>query len=107
MVFASVRYGDWTVEAGQDQIRKVASSSFGYRLFCGSCGTPLLVHVEHQPDTIDFSVTTLDDPSRLPPEFHIFWSSAPDWLQINDGLRRHDRFRPNTRGLEGTEPPAE
>lgn len=27
------------------------------------------------------------------------------WFETADALPRHDRFRPDTRGLEGTEPP--
>jgi hypothetical protein len=28
------------------------------------------------------------------------------WFEPKDELPRHARFRPDTRGLEGTEPPA-
>jgi hypothetical protein len=106
MVFATVKFRDYQFEAGEEAVRTVASSRFGYRGFCGECGTPLYMRVDHQPDTIDFSVTTLDEPGRLRPGFHIFWSSRAPWMQIDDGLPRFDRFRPNTVGLEGTEPPA-
>ena len=105
MVFASVALADYGFEAGEAAVRKVDSSSFGHRVFCGNCGTPLYTHVDHQPDTIDFSVTTLDEPGRVSPGFHIFWSSRLPWMQIEDGLPKHDRFRPDTRGLDGTEPP--
>jgi hypothetical protein len=27
------------------------------------------------------------------------------WIEIDDGLPKYERFRPNTVGLEGTEPP--
>jgi hypothetical protein len=105
MVFASVKRGDWTATEGPEAVRTVKTSSFGERKFCGSCGTPLYVEVTHQPDTTDFSVVTLDDPSIIAPEFHIFWSSKVAWFNPEDGLPKHDRFRPDTRGLEGTEPP--
>ena len=105
MVFASVpeRHFAWT--EGADKLRSVPSSSFGHREFCGGCGTPLLMKVNHQPETVDFSVATLDDPDAIAPEFHIFWASKIGWSNPADNLPRHDRFRPDTRGLEGTEPP--
>jgi hypothetical protein len=103
--FACVPRGDWNVTSGGGSIRKVQSSSFGQRYFCGECGTPLYVTVDHQPDTLDFSVVTLDDPEAVPPEYHIFWSSKIGWFNLDDDLPRHDRFRPDTRGLNGTEPP--
>jgi len=103
--FASVKRADWIATAGADSIRAVQSSSFGQRYFCGNCGTPLYVTVDHQPETLDFSVVTLDDPDAVPPEYHIFWSSKIGWFNLDDDLPRHDRFRPGTTGLSGTEPP--
>jgi len=106
MVFASVPVDEYRFTAGEEAVHRVASSSFGHRTFCGSCGTPLYMRVDHQPETVDFSVTTLDEPSAVRPGFHIFWSSRIDWLDWNDGLPKFERFRPETKGLKGTEPPA-
>ncbi len=86
-------------------MKSVQSSHFGHRTFCGACGTPILVEVDHQPETVDFSVATLDLPEAIAPAFHIFWQSKIAWLALGDDLPRHARFRPDTRGLEGTEPP--
>ena len=105
MAFASAKTGDWVATEGSDAVRTVRTSSFGHRTFCGECGTPLYVRVDHQPDTMDFSIVTLDDPGAIAPEFHIFWSSKVPWFNPGDDLPKHDRFRPNTVGLDGTEPP--
>jgi hypothetical protein len=105
MAFASVRRGDWVPTAGRDLIETVKTSSFGHRTFCSACGTALYVEVDHQPDTTDFSVVTLDDPGAIAPKFHIFWSSKVPWFNPGDDLPKHGRFRPNTEGLAGTEPP--
>ena len=105
MVFASVADGDLVWTKGADRVKSAASSSFGHRSFCGDCGTPFLMQVDHQPETVDFSVSTLDDPQSVAPGFHIFWSSRIGWFEPRDDLPRHAKFRPDTRGLEGTEPP--
>jgi hypothetical protein len=105
MAFASVKRGDWTPAAGADRMKTIQTSSFGHRSFCADCGTPLYVEVDHQPNTTDFSVATLDDPDTVPPGFHIFWASKVGWFNPGDDLPRHQKFRPNTSGLEGTEPP--
>jgi hypothetical protein len=105
MAFATVPLGDYRYDRGEELVATVASSSFGRRSFCGRCGTPLFVHVEHQADTLDFSIATLDDPSAVEPGFHIFYASRIPWAPAGDALPRHDRFRPDTRGLSGTEPP--
>jgi hypothetical protein len=106
MVFATVPFHDYQFEGGETVVRRINSSSFGHRTFCGECGTLLYIHVQFQPDTLDFSVATLDEPGRVRPGFHIFWSSRISWDQTDDGLPKFDRFRPNTAGLEGSEPPA-
>ena len=107
MVFASVPDGHLVWTKGEDRVRTVRSSSFGHRAFCGECGTPFLMKVDHQPETVDFSIATLDDPEAIAPGFHIFWSSKVGWFEPADDLPRHAKFRPGTRGLTGTEPPGE
>jgi hypothetical protein len=104
MAFASVKDGDWQTLGGESAIRTVRTSSFGHRAFCGECGTPLYVRVDHQPETVDFSVVTLDDPKVVTPEFHIFWRSKIPWFHPGDDLPRHEKFRPGTNGLAGTDP---
>ena len=61
------------------------------------------MEADHQPGTIDFAMS-LDDP-QIEPSFHIFYASRIRWFVTADRLPRHDGFRANTRGLEGTEPP--
>jgi hypothetical protein len=106
MAFATVPVADFAFTAGEERVRSFKSSEFGRRHYCGDCGTPLMVKVDHQPDTLDFSIATLDDPDAVPPGFHIFYGSKVAWFEPGDDLPRHERFRPDTRGLEGTEPPA-
>jgi hypothetical protein len=106
MAFATVPTGDFGYDQGEELVESFASSSFGRRHFCGRCGTPLYVHAEHQPDTIDFSLATLDEPDAVVPGFHIFYASRIVWAQAGDSLPRHERFRPDTRGLDNGKPPA-
>ena len=106
MAFASVPAGDLVWTKGEGKVRAVQSSSFGHREFCSECGTPFLMKVDHQPGTVDFSVATLDDPDAVTPGYHIFWGSKIAWLDPGDDLPRHEKFRPDTRGLDGTSPPA-
>jgi hypothetical protein len=105
MPFASVGAADWAWTSGPDKVRTLRSSNFGHREFCGECGAPLRVQVDHQPETVDFPIVALDEPDDVRPEFHIFWESRIPWFDPSDGLPRHEKFRPDTRGLEGTEPP--
>ena len=105
MVYASIPREDFVYVRGEDRVKPLVLTGFARRAFCGDCGSPLTVAYDFQPETIDFTVGTLDRPEAVPPENHIFWSSRPAWLEMDDGLPKHARFRPGMRGLEGTEPP--
>ena len=105
MPFASVSAGSFKWTMGERKVRRIRSSSFGQREFCGECGTPLRVQVDHQPETVDLPIVTLDEPDHIRPQFHIFYGSKVAWFDTNDGLPRHEQFRPDTRGLKSTEPP--
>jgi hypothetical protein len=107
MAFTSVPADDFAWTEGEDRLRWLKSSSFGHRAFCEACGTPLMIKVEHQPDTVDFPIATLDEPDAVEPAFHIFWGSKLSWFNPGDDLPKHEKFRPNTRGLSGIEPPDE
>ena len=98
MVFAAVPVGDYRIEQGE--IATVKSSDFGHRAFCRDCGTPLYMRVDYEPETIDFSVATLDDPAAVAPEFHIFWASRIAWAEPADTLPRYARSRPGQGGPE-------
>ncbi|MGX7952303.1 GFA family protein [Tsuneonella sp. HG249] len=99
MAFASVPVDDYHIEQGAEWVGTVKSSDFGHRKFCRECGTPLAMQVDHQPETIDFSIATLDRPGDVVPAFHIFYGSRITWAEACDGSPRHDGFRPDTRGL--------
>jgi hypothetical protein len=98
MAFASVPVADYELEQGE--VATVKSSDFGHRAFCGACGTPLFMCVDFQPETLDFSLATLDDPAAIAPTFHIFYAERLPWAEPADDLPRHDRWRPKTPGLE-------
>jgi hypothetical protein len=98
MAFATVPRDD-LVMLGHEPVRR-ASSDLGERWFCGDCGTPIAMRVGHQPDTTDFTIATLDDPECVAPGFHIWTRSRIGWFDTDDTLERHERFRPETVGLD-------
>jgi hypothetical protein len=97
IAFATVPLNDLTWTSGMPRRRR--SSGFGERWFCGDCGTQLAMHVDHQPDTIDFTIASLDEPQEFAPRFHIFFASRIGWFDTTDSCPRHAEFRPDTRGL--------
>lgn len=100
MVFTTVHRRHYRIMAGEDSIGKFASTSFGERTFCMRCGSPLTIHVRHQPEEIDVAAGTLDDPDAILPAFHLYAAEAPIWMLLDDLLPQYDALRPATRGLE-------
>jgi hypothetical protein len=97
LVFTTIAIADFAVTRGGPAVWK--SSSFGERGFCAACGTLLTIRIDFQPDTIDITAASLDEPERVAPGFHIFSGDAIRWAVLDDGLPRHEKFRPDTRGL--------
>lgn len=99
IAFTTVPRADFVLTRGENVIGSIRTTSFGQRRFCTLCGTPLTMEVAHQPEEIDVTVASLDDPDAVPPGFHIFYADRIAWAGAGDDLPRHDRLRPDTRGL--------
>jgi hypothetical protein len=99
MVFTTIAANDFMITQGAEQVGRFPSTEFGERCFCKSCGSPLTIHVRHQPDEIDIAVGTLDEPGAVTPGFHLYSKQAPHWMDLDDGLPCFDALRPRTRGL--------
>jgi hypothetical protein len=63
------------------------SSQRAERFFCPTCGTPLALRDE--PDFLDVTLATLDDPEVIRPSHHIWAASQIEWLDIADDLPRY------------------
>ena len=100
LAFATVPLDKFTITKGTPA--KYRSTSFGERGFCRDCGTQLTVHVTYQPDTIDFTIPSLDDPSVIAPGYHIFMDERIAWFDTADALPRHGQMRHDTPGFSGS-----
>ncbi len=76
-----------TITAGEP--RAYASSAHALRQFCARCGTPISFRSQHNRAHVDITIASLDDPSALPPQYHIWTMSQIPWLQTDDRLPRH------------------
>ena len=61
------------------------------RLFCATCGTPLLTELEGFPDLRIVAVGSLDDPSVFKPRASIWTSSAQPWSHIDPALPKFEK----------------
>ena len=70
-----------------------ASSPPVRRTFCDKCGTQLTYWHESEPDNLDVTTGSLDDPQAHPPSHHSWMSDALPWLKFGDGLPTFPRSR--------------
>jgi len=86
MVLAQVPIVDFSYIAGEPAV--YSSSAWGERRFCPRCGSQLEFRRRHDPQTVEFSVGTLDDPAGVPPRAHLFTESRIPWFDTADELPR-------------------
>lgn len=55
-----------------------------YRSFCTQCGSPITGQGAAYPGIMFIKAGTLDDPSWVKPDMHIWCSEKQPWLQIVD-----------------------
>jgi hypothetical protein len=63
------------------------SSAEAERLFCPNCGTQLALRDE--PDYLDVTLASLDDPAAVRPGYHIWTASRIAWFEVVDDLPRY------------------
>jgi hypothetical protein len=66
------------------------------REFCGACGTQLTYKHAGEPETIDVTACSLDEPERVAPDDHVWCDRMLPWVKIADGLPRYGRGKYDT-----------
>lgn len=72
-----------------DALTWYRSSAAAERGFCGRCGGNLFFR-PLDGSYVSIMAGTLDDPTGLAAEAHIFVDEKSDYYDIHDGLPRHD-----------------
>ncbi|AQV99285.1 hypothetical protein BJN34_36020 (plasmid) [Cupriavidus necator] len=54
------------------------------RHFCTRCGSPVYSELDANPGVVAVKAGTLDDPSRVHPQLHMWRDSAQPWVEIAD-----------------------
>jgi hypothetical protein len=59
------------------------------RTFCANCGSSLTYRHALRAGDIDFTLVSLDDPSVLAPQIHIWVQDKLPWITLNDCLPQY------------------
>ena len=88
--FAGVARDHFRYVSGENDIRSYASSDSHDRIFCGECGSNIMVALDDDPESLYLSMSTLEgDPAR-PPGYHIYVGSKATWHEISDDLAQYE-----------------
>lgn len=63
------------------------------RSFCRNCGTPLSYVHRNNPDSIDLTTCSLDDPNAFAPTHHSWLGDDLAWVCFGDGLPAYPEWR--------------
>ena len=88
--FGGVARSKFEYISGMTDLRKYASSKTSDRVFCGNCGSNILVEVASEPSEVYIAMGTVDGNPECPPGYHQFVGSKAPWYEICDDLPVHD-----------------
>ena len=74
----------WT----RGQPTRFRSSEFAERGFCSNCGSTVSMHESVLADRVQIAVGSLDEPSRVHIDDHVWTEQAIEWFHIADELPR-------------------
>lgn len=76
------------IHGAPEEIHVPSNSGIGQKISrCPSCKTALWSNYGAAKDSVSFiRVGTLDNPSRCPPDIHIFTSTMQKWVELNDSI---------------------
>ena len=69
------------------------SSEYIRRGFCPVCGSTMSYRSTRYPDYFTLSITSLDEPDSVRPNYHIHTASQVSWLSIEDDCERYREGR--------------
>ena len=92
--FAGVAREKFRYISGEDAIRAYASSADNDRIFCGNCGSNILVDTKREPEALYLAMSTLEGNPTRPEAYHAYTASKAPWHEITDNLERYESEPP-------------
>jgi len=84
-----VAAADFRVVKGQQSLRSYRSDAGIERVFCGTCGSPIIGKRDSMPETVRVRIGSLDTPLDTKVSAHIFVGSKAEWDEILDDRPQH------------------
>ena len=81
---------DFRIVKGQESLRSYRTDAGVHRVFCGTCGSPIIGKRDSAPETVRVRIGTLDTPLDTKVSAHIFVGSKAVWYEIMDGMPQYE-----------------
>ena len=82
--FAAVDANRFRYLTGENDLKIYKSSGDHDRVFCGNCGSNILVSLKDDSDFLYLSMGAVEGNPKLPEAYHIFVGSKAPWHEITD-----------------------
>jgi hypothetical protein len=80
---------------GMSALNTYSTAAGVHRVFCSTCGSPIISRRDAVPGVVRLRLGTLDTPIFERPMGHYFVASKANWHEIQDSLSQHpDRLVP-------------
>jgi len=90
--WGGVARGEFTYKSGESELKKYSFSENADSIFCGNCGSRILVDFKPEADMLYIALGTVDGDVECPAGFHQFVASKAPWFEICDDLPRYDEW---------------
>jgi len=88
--FAGVARDRFRYLSGESDIKVYASSDSNRRVFCGACGSNILVDPKEEPESLYVSMSSVEGDPPHPEGYHAYVGSKAPWHEITDELEQYD-----------------
>jgi hypothetical protein len=92
--YAGVEKDKFRYLSGEGDLKKYDSSDDHERVFCGNCGSNILVSIDGYPNDLYLAMGAVDGNPDHPKECHIFVGSKAPWHEITDDFAQYEEFEP-------------
>ena len=88
--FAGIPRAGFRYTAGEDDLKMFESSPSHERVFCGNCGSNIMVALAEEPNDFYVSMSAIEGNPKRPTGYHIYVGSKAPWHEINDDLAQYE-----------------
>jgi hypothetical protein len=89
--FAAVDRAQFRYLTGETGLKVYTSSEKNGRIFCSTCGSPILVETSTEPSRLYLSMSTIEGNPPHPRGYHAWVGSKAPWHEINDDLGQYEK----------------